>query len=370
MTSPGDESTQQVISAWIEDNTFPPPKNLPEKLQVILTGKKLPRTDPTAPRDLAIHCAFGIFELQGAFDGKDKSFFKNGSLFIATPGYPRFQVAGGFSGDVRKGIKIAPINAGKFANGKVEIYVESADKKTVSIGWELDVQFAGKLDDKTYFFDLDKTKPLDDQDSEITDSDADTLQKLSAYYSGDVDNLWFINPYDVLPTESQLSLLSGKSPDEARAIATAEFNRSLKLIEAYVKDHYDARTGNFVIQTYYPEEVTGITGNVKASNEETISVTFLKVFEVVGSIGKDVKRSVSCSLYVKIPILGRVKISSLTGSLASGGAQVKATINVRVAKGSASLFLKGKDLYLGIAIKVQFIGEINQREVKLLTLPF
>ncbi|KAJ7021540.1 hypothetical protein C8F04DRAFT_1195303 [Mycena alexandri] len=83
--------------------------------------------------------------------------------------------------------------------------------------------------------------------------------------------------------------------------------------------------------------------------------------------------AVSASLYVRVPVAGRVKITSLTGSLLSG---VSAQINVVVASGSATLTAvpnpsTGKhDLMINASAEVALIGKVTTGgPIKLLSLP-
>lgn len=83
--------------------------------------------------------------------------------------------------------------------------------------------------------------------------------------------------------------------------------------------------------------------------------------------------TVAAGLFVKIPIAGRVRISSIEGSLLNG-AGVTAEINAIVAKGSAKLTAhrndQGKhDLYIDLTLSVKFIGSISSGNLRLLTLP-
>lgn len=163
----------KAVSDWVKKQQYHSPLSKDGSLPVILTTQKL--LNLQAPQTVAVNAGFGIFEvglihlessvhektrtlwqIEGAFDGSNPTLFKNGSLFIVTPGYPRFQIAGGLTGDLSKNKITSTVKSGKFANGKIEIFLADKDKKTVGIAWNVDVQFAGQLEDQTYFFDVEK----------------------------------------------------------------------------------------------------------------------------------------------------------------------------------------------------------------------
>ena len=162
-----------AVSDWINKYEFK--STLPANLPVVLTKQELQGLQ--APPAVAINAGFGVFEvglihlesfvhkktctlsqLEGAFDGSNPTLFKNGSLFVVAPGFPRFKVVGGLTGDLSKNKITYPVKAGKLADGKIEIFLADKDKKIVGISWELDVQFAGNLSDHTYFFNVQYPK--------------------------------------------------------------------------------------------------------------------------------------------------------------------------------------------------------------------
>jgi hypothetical protein len=83
--------------------------------------------------------------------------------------------------------------------------------------------------------------------------------------------------------------------------------------------------------------------------------------------------SVSVTLYAKVPVAGRVQLTTIRGSLKGQG--ITAKINVKIAQGTATLYVKqnssgNHDLYIRIQLKVKFIGNIGGGEYKLVTLPY
>lgn len=75
---------------------------------------------------------------------------------------------------------------------------------------------------------------------------------------------------------------------------------------------------------------------------------------------------ISATLYVKVPLWGRVKITSLFGILKQG---INLDINILVASGTVGLKLVGHDVHIIVRLSVKFVGEING-DVKLFTLPY
>jgi hypothetical protein len=76
--------------------------------------------------------------------------------------------------------------------------------------------------------------------------------------------------------------------------------------------------------------------------------------------------TLSATLYVRVPLWGRVKIISISGNLREG---IKLSINVLVASGTIGLRLDGKDLRFLVDLEVKFVGKIKD-DIKLFTLPY
>jgi hypothetical protein len=81
---------------------------------------------------------------------------------------------------------------------------------------------------------------------------------------------------------------------------------------------------------------------------------------------------ISAQLFVKAPIVGRINLTGISGSLVDGQG-VKAQFNVKVASGNITLHAKknGKkhDLYVSYALHVALVGNIKGNDFKLVTLP-
>jgi hypothetical protein len=92
---------------------------------------------------------------------------------------------------------------------------------------------------------------------------------------------------------------------------------------------------------------------------------------MVGAISADTGNNISATLYGRIPMLGRVKIASLSGALVTDGKATTVSVNVdvAVAKGSVSLTLDSKILYITFHLEVKLLGTLTEQKYKLLTIP-
>lgn len=344
MIEPGNRVLQTRIAEWLDKHTFPIPPGYPsEKLQTNLTSTRL------REGIFIIQAAFGLFELEGAIDCNDQTLpLKNATLFIIAPGYQRFKVDGGINGNIKSGIE-RNVDAKKFAKGTIKIFLE-ADMRTVSMSWDLKVQFAGKLADKTYFFDVKNPSPSFQHDDR-------TLKKLDAYYSKGVDTLWRKETFRVISNGSHYHDIPAQELEQARKTALDNYNTALKLAERYVDDHYDTRTRNFLIKSY------------SSSDTYSLTLAFFEVFELVGAINAGETRSISVQLFVRVPILGRVELATIAGQLTKTG-RVSTNIDCPIAEGTISVFLKGSVLYAAIDVKVMILGRFKNDEIELLPLPF
>lgn len=80
--------------------------------------------------------------------------------------------------------------------------------------------------------------------------------------------------------------------------------------------------------------------------------------------------SVNCAFYIRVPFLGRVRLTNIIGDLKNG---IQVEFDVFVAKGKVRLFLLDdeegkKGLHADIEISTESLGNFNDT-VKILTLP-
>ncbi len=80
----------------------------------------------------------------------------------------------------------------------------------------------------------------------------------------------------------------------------------------------------------------------------------------------------SAQLFAKIPIVGRVNLTKISGSLVDGQG-VKAQFNLKVASGNITLSAKKNgnkhDLFVSYALHISIVGNIKGNNFKLVTLP-
>jgi hypothetical protein len=76
---------------------------------------------------------------------------------------------------------------------------------------------------------------------------------------------------------------------------------------------------------------------------------------------------IQATLFVRVPILGRVKVISFGGNLRNG---IKIPVNTFIANGVIEIRLaNGKDVILTVDLNVKIIGKVKG-SVKLFTLPY
>ena len=160
------------------------------------------------------------------------------------------------------------------------------------------------------------------------------------------------------------------------------------MLVKFLKDY--ARDGDkIVVETYDPNTVHTQSGD--GSKQYQVSIGFLGIFDVshthhradwlalpgrfnlqvVGSVDPST-HTVTGSLYVRVPFIGRVRICGIQGSLGSTDG-IKAEVDAFVAKGIATLtdgMVDGKrDLFIQLTLSVKFKGNISTGKYHLLTLP-
>ncbi|KAJ6560588.1 hypothetical protein DFH09DRAFT_1083454 [Mycena vulgaris] len=130
------------------------------------------------------------------------------------------------------------------------------------------------------------------------------------------------------------------------------------VLQNFINDFVDSDAGTVAIQTL-------------AANQYTVDVSFLNILQVSGSVDPS-SLSASITLYVNIPLAGRVSLEKLEGSLITG---ITANINVVLVQGTAVLTAQvgpsGKhDLFIQASLTIQFVGTIKTPgNFKILTLP-
>ncbi|KAF8551401.1 hypothetical protein OG21DRAFT_1512767 [Imleria badia] len=174
-------------------------------------------------------------------------------------------------------------------------------------------------------------------------------------------------------TSAELDTIPVLASSEPHSQKEEEHELLLKFLHDFCRDG-----DKVVIETYYDHShdsrgVSKPQNLIAKSSQYHLSVTFLKVLDLVGSIDPG-KLTAAAELFIKIPIAGRVRIGNLQGSLTSG---IKININAVIAKGSVTLGAdknaQGKHaLFVDLNLDVKGIGKIGSggKKLNLLTLPF
>ncbi|KAJ7595344.1 hypothetical protein C8J56DRAFT_883566 [Mycena floridula] len=112
----------------------------------------------------------------------------------------------------------------------------------------------------------------------------------------------------------------------------------------------------------------------KASEAFSLNQSFLGVLELVGTLSP-IDLWIAAELFVKVPVVGRVRVDGVKGGLAEG-ASAEAKINVILAKGKVTLTAQSNsegrhDLMIEASAEISLVGTVTtgDRPFKLLTLP-
>ncbi|WP_327259906.1 MULTISPECIES: hypothetical protein [unclassified Streptomyces] len=104
----------------------------------------------------------------------------------------------------------------------------------------------------------------------------------------------------------------------------------------------------------------------RASDAYEFSVSFCGVYELVGAVDKSTD-DVRATLYAKIPMVGRVQLSQLSGNLDTGVTQA---VDTPIAKGTFSLWVDAdRKVWADPAIDLKFVGK-TECKAPILTLPW
>ncbi|MEZ0095593.1 hypothetical protein [Streptacidiphilus sp. EB129] len=102
-----------------------------------------------------------------------------------------------------------------------------------------------------------------------------------------------------------------------------------------------------------------------ASNEYPFNRGFCGVYELAGAVDTATD-DVHATLYAKIPIIGRVRLTELSGNLDQG---ITRDVNAVVAKGTFSLWVDAnRKVWAQTAMDLKFIGRTDCK-APILTLP-
>ncbi|KAJ7898484.1 hypothetical protein B0H13DRAFT_2337420 [Mycena leptocephala] len=316
-----------VISQWATENQWNSTSgshNLPVLLIPTAVGSA---TVTTAP--VQIHLGCGFFEVETVYSSGDNT-LKNCTVFLQVPLWGR---------TVLLGPQDVPLNAanisvgipGTTINGTIRFFLDSTGTEVI-MGWVLNTPFAGMLDESG-------------------------LSVLTAHFTE--KQLQGVRVF----SEAEVQALAGPRPDFSiygTDIALATPTEEQRLLQSFINDFVNSTDSVTAIQTFST-----------SASQYTVDVSFLNIFQVSGSVDP-ASLSASITLYVNIPLAGRVSLTKVEGSLITG---ITASINVVLATGKAVLSAQvgpsGKhDLYIQASLSIRFVGDFNTPgNFRILTLP-
>ncbi|KAJ7743074.1 hypothetical protein B0H14DRAFT_3514945 [Mycena olivaceomarginata] len=314
-----------VISQWATENQWNGTSgshNLPVLLIPTAVGNV---TVPTAP--VQIHLGCGYFEVETVYSSGDNT-LKNCSVFLQVPLWGRTLLLG--PQDVPLNATNIPVAIpGTAINGTISFSLDST-KTEVLMSWVVNTPFAGTLDEGglSVFPELQKQ-----------------LQGVRVF------------------SEVEVQALAGPRPDFSiywTDIALITRTEEQRLLQSFINDFVNSTDGTVAIQIFSA-----------SASLYTVDVSFLSIFQVSGSVDP-ASLSASITLYVNIPLAGRVSLTKVEGSLITG---ITANIDVVLAKGKAVLSAQvgpsGKhDQYIQASLSIRFVGDFNTPgNFRILTLP-
>ncbi|KAJ7073737.1 hypothetical protein C8F01DRAFT_1242040 [Mycena amicta] len=318
------ESFAAVVSQWAAENEWTG-KAGSGNLPVLLVPSAVTNT-ANAAAPVEVHLGCGYFEVETTYSQGD-TILKNCSVNIIVPIWGRAQLLA--PQDVPLNLTSGiPVEIPGVVNGTIGFFLSGSE---VLMKWVLDTPFAGTLDE----------------------------DGLSVFPTG-------INSYFTASqlktarifTAQELAELAGPRP--AFSIpALRDATDEEKLLKQFLNDFVvDSANGTVAVQTF-------------AASQYSIDVSFLSIFTVTGSVDPS-SFSAAVTLYVNIPLAGRVSLTKIQGSLLTG---ITANINVVLASGNAVLSAtpngSGKhDLYIEAVLSITFVGDFKTPgRFKILTLP-
>ncbi|KAJ7216881.1 hypothetical protein C8J57DRAFT_1255084, partial [Mycena rebaudengoi] len=247
-----------------------------------------------------------------------ENILKNCNVFLVVPLWGRAQIVGPHDVPLSPTVGL-PVNIPGVVNGTIRFFFDPTGGTEILMGWVLDTSFAGTLDE----------------------GGLSVFPKSQAQLQG----VRFFS-------EGEVQALTGPRPRLSIVPAA--------ILQNFIADFVvDSANGTVAIQTF-------------SANQYTIDVMFLNIFQLSGSVDPS-SLSASVTLYVNIPLAGRVSLTKLEGNLLTG---ITANINVVLATGQAVLTSQSngsgkQDLMIQASVTITFVGTFNTPgKVKILTLPF
>ncbi|GAB1526255.1 hypothetical protein RhiTH_009422 [Rhizoctonia solani] len=342
---------------WVDSNQWPL-KNTPTNY----SGSVLAMTGASAD-GFTFHSGAGHIQLKGYYQSGQDPKLVNASIHLVVPSWGEVKLMD------KQTIRLVqpthvPVKVGGI-DGKIKIKIANdLSTQVVLLDYDLATPY-GSMKDKCGLFPVDATQHLQAQHQALEKLDTFSVSQLHStpvshgqLVAGDDDEIhWELSDLGVDHNSAEIDLLVLFMNDFA-------VNNSSILLPSYPQAVAAARQD--------ANDVHSIDAAASKDKPFAIEQSFFGIFVVSGTIVPE-KLAVKVSLYVSVPLAGRVKITSLEGSLNSAEG-VTAKINVAVASGSAKLFTKdegGKHaLYINAQVKVQLVGTKTVPDTRLLLLPY
>ncbi|KAJ7574923.1 hypothetical protein C8J56DRAFT_1124779 [Mycena floridula] len=325
---------------WIQENRWTG-KAGSGNLPVILLPAAVSNNLAAGP--FQVQNGFGAFELDTVYDGATETLHKS-TLYLVIPVWGREKLLDNVNVPLKHPKEIEVEIPGTGVHGKVKFSYDSG-KNEILLGWKLDIPWVGKLDEDG--LSLFSTSPE-------TNFTEEKLKSVRRFSSTEIKAL--------ATPASHFQVFEGTSGEYWKVIGD---NRSAptpeqKLLESFIHDFVNSESQIVAVQTY----------NATSSAQSAIDLSFLGIFHIAGSIDPT-SLSASLTLYVSIPIWGRVNIAEIAGSLITG---ITVQVDVKLAKGRVTVSTKvaagGKhDLYIKATLDISIVGHFDTGELKLFTLP-
>ncbi|KAF7290804.1 hypothetical protein MIND_01321400 [Mycena indigotica] len=322
-----------VVSKWATQNEWVG-KEGSDNLPVLL----IPTANTSSPSDTApvrVQFGSGYFEVDTIYSS-GSNFLRNTTVSILVPLWGLTNLSGPLDIPLSPPVDIPVAIPGTQINGTITFFLDPTTKSEVLMGWKLFTPFAGNLDEKGLSVFPDKLNTYFSQAQlegtrQFTDAELKALSNPPAKLVLD-PNVGFANP-----------------------------NPEQKLLQEFINNYVDPNTSTTAIQTFGA-----------STSGYTVDVSFLSILELSGNVDPS-SLSASVTLYVKIPLAGRISLTKIEGSLING---ITANINVILASGRATISApvgpSGKhDLTIDATLSIQFVGDFGTGgKHKILTLPF
>ncbi|KAH9975630.1 hypothetical protein BJV74DRAFT_953690 [Russula compacta] len=332
--------------------------------------------DAPTPNPIVVHSSFGYWEVEATYD-KANGWFNPFSVYLTVPGYGRTVLADNEFVDLNTRttfhVKIhSDTGAKAHITGKFGFFfAEKDNQKEIIMTYKLKTPFTGTMDDKMSLF------------PSSIESRYDPSLVLPL-------NIQERHKSLIKPRAEFLHLTSTAGTERHVTYDDDDITTDHDLLLHYLDDHVHHVGENSVgyviaLHSHYKKgssstvNYRGIRAASESSGSQSYSLTlhFGGICELVGSIRPSDSLTVSAELFIVIPVAGRVKLTSVKGSLL-GDVGVQASINVFAAKGTAKLYAKENsdnkhDLYISLSLDVVLVGEIHiggDDGVKLFALPF